>query len=1320
MRRLLYLGIIPGLIIFIGGILLWGLRGQVGATNFVVTNLNNSGAGSLRQAILDVNSNCQLGSSHVISFQLASSLAHQTYGTDRVYQIRVGSLLPIITCPNTIVDGFANNANQGLVGTDRIAGVDQLVVRKVRRPFVEIVDIADLDFGLQANVDQVTIRGIAIYGFGRDFDLIGYRTANIRLQNSHGSLVMDNLVGCPASGANQPPSGYLSYGSGIYFYDSNQGSIQNNIVCANKTNGIDINVGSIALPYANFSIKANQINSSGGNESDPIGDGIWVFGTTNAVVEGNYIVDSAGAGIDGVRGSQVLNNTVITSGLGNEQTNGISILDNGSLIKNNIITRSKGSGILVYPKLFEDVSGNLQNRISQNSTYDNGSVGIDLVPDGIGNPALYQDGQTLNDLGDQDSGGNSLLNFPVIDSLVIDCNSTKALLTGWSRPGVELELFRAALDPTGFGEGKDYLASYTEGSVLDQDSGVSAYGPGPVNGILVGQDQTNRFGFYLDLSQVSLEDYYTMTATINGSTSEFSQAIQPEQACVGLAKQVAEVNSMGFGSYQVTFDLYIKNYFDQELKNLSLTDNLLEGLSGLDYQVLELSSDQLDINPDYNGGSDQEVLIAGQGLAPDQEAQIHLVIEVKTNQYPDSFGLHHNQAILSAQYIKDQGVLDILDKSQVGIDPDPDQDGNPTNNSQPTSFGFDPRSSLGLAKHLNSVDYLGQASFELEYQFVVKNYGDTWLNDLKIIEDLGTEFGTVDWQVSGIDSPNLVVNTTYNGLDQQNLLAPDQILAPGQSAQISLKLQIKTPDGLDILVNTAEAKAIDIFGDQIDDNSVDGLDPDPNGDGDPSNDASPTSWIPDYQPKIGLAKELTEIEQSGADYIVHFRYHIKNLSDYRLKNLKLIDRLDIWFASLDYQIVSLESPDLTINPNFGQNANWNLLAGIDNLEANQVSWVDFELRLINPGQTEFANQAEVRASFGDQIVRDYSNTGSDIDPDHDQDPTNNDQITEWQLGIDLSLDKQVGQAWVRLGDQLEYSLIVRNSSQFRADNIQIKDYLPAGMEMVDYQASTGSYDQMNNIWSIPAIPANQTVNIKLLVEVNQPKDKYLNQAEVIAADQLDIDSVYNNFDFGEDDADQVISSLIDQGLGQSYLSGFVFIDSNNNGHQDNGEIGIDNLGVVIKLPDGSTQYQITDNGWYQYATSQIGQFQVIIDQTSNNYPIDMSLTTEPYGGYENQTLEVLRPEVYQFNPIGYYKSNQNQSDSPNTPVASNQDNQQSSGQVLGTTVAQPNNFEPTNYKLPRAGRYGLGMVLLLGVGVGWYCLISIKRFLWKKTSSDRL
>ena len=76
-----------------------------GAT-FTVTNANDSGAGSLRQAILDANGHSGVDD---IAFSIAGSGVHQ---------IVLQSKLPIITDPVTI-DGFSPTAYVGLALSPR-------------------------------------------------------------------------------------------------------------------------------------------------------------------------------------------------------------------------------------------------------------------------------------------------------------------------------------------------------------------------------------------------------------------------------------------------------------------------------------------------------------------------------------------------------------------------------------------------------------------------------------------------------------------------------------------------------------------------------------------------------------------------------------------------------------------------------------------------------------------------------------------------------------------------------------------------------------------------------------------------------------------------------------------------------------------------------------------------------------------------------------------------------------------------------------------------------------------------------------------------
>ena len=67
-------------------------------------------------------------------------------------------------------------------------------------------------------------------------------------------------------------------------------------------------------------------------------------------------------------------------------------------------------------------------------------------------------------------------------------------LTGWARPGSTIELFAAAADPSGFGEGRTFATSLVEGSAADLDGSSSAYA-GAINGIVQGADNTHRFRF---------------------------------------------------------------------------------------------------------------------------------------------------------------------------------------------------------------------------------------------------------------------------------------------------------------------------------------------------------------------------------------------------------------------------------------------------------------------------------------------------------------------------------------------------------------------------------------------------------------------------------------------------------------------------------------------------------------------------------------------------------------------------------------------------------------------------------------------------------
>ncbi len=92
-------------------------------------------------------------------------------------------------------------------------------------------------------------------------------------------------------------------------------------------------------------------------------------------------------------------------------------------------------------------------RVSANSIFDNGAIGIDLLP---------ANGVTPNDAGDADTGANGLQNFPVLTSAVSTPTSIAIAGSLNSLPNQQfsVEFFASpSADPSGHGEGKVFLGA---------------------------------------------------------------------------------------------------------------------------------------------------------------------------------------------------------------------------------------------------------------------------------------------------------------------------------------------------------------------------------------------------------------------------------------------------------------------------------------------------------------------------------------------------------------------------------------------------------------------------------------------------------------------------------------------------------------------------------------------------------------------------------------------------------------------------------------------------------------------------------------------
>ncbi len=100
--------------------------------------------------------------------------------------------------------------------------------------------------------------------------------------------------------------------------------------------------------------------------------------------------------------------------------------------------------------------------LARDLTAATGQIGIDLNAPGDNSNLGTAPYVTINDNNDADSGGNTLLNFPVLDTAAI--SGGNLTLTGWALPGTTIELFVADTDATQFGEGETFVATFVEGS----------------------------------------------------------------------------------------------------------------------------------------------------------------------------------------------------------------------------------------------------------------------------------------------------------------------------------------------------------------------------------------------------------------------------------------------------------------------------------------------------------------------------------------------------------------------------------------------------------------------------------------------------------------------------------------------------------------------------------------------------------------------------------------------------------------------------------------------------------------------------------------
>ena len=545
------------------------------ANTFVVTNTNDSGSGSLRQAIMNANGNPGLDT---ITFSIGS-------GSQTIKPL--GSL-PVLTDPvvidGTTQPGFSGKPLIELDGSNLVEGAGLAIVGGdsiIRSLVINRFHFTGIGIGFKGgNRVEGCYIGTDISGtialpnetngisISSSNNIIGGTTPLSRNVISGNSTAGIDISRPCCTGDESPVTGNVIQGNYIGVNSAGNAAIPN------RSRGVRISSDNSGVPFTGHIIGGTQPGAGNVISGNRV-EGLLLegFNVKNNTVQGNFIgTDATGsfaianegngvsvAGSDNLIGGSVAGAGNVISGNGCNSCAGGTGLGLGGLrnvAKNNLIgvnasltapIPNYGHGVAVsgtntivggvapgernviafnaYDGIVDAFTTSVGNTFRGNSIFSNGffnhpdksSIGIDLGGSGV----------TLNDVGDTDAGANNLQNFPVITSVTPGANSVnvKGTLNSVASTSFILDFYaNSVCDPQGYGEGARLIGSAT---VATNASGDASF----------------------DLNfAVTLPPGQVLTATATdpaGNTSEFSQCSVSAAPSAG---------SVSFSSTEVAVD----------------------------------------------------------------------------------------------------------------------------------------------------------------------------------------------------------------------------------------------------------------------------------------------------------------------------------------------------------------------------------------------------------------------------------------------------------------------------------------------------------------------------------------------------------------------------------------------------------------------------------------------------------------------------------------------------------------------------------------------------------------------------------------------
>jgi hypothetical protein len=532
----------------------------------------------------------------------------------------------------------------------------------------------------------------------------------------------------------------------------------------------------------------------------------------------------------------------------------------------------------------------------------------------------------------------------------------------------------------------------------------------------------------------------------------------------GVAKREVGVWLQDDGCALVEYEINVENLGDVNLANLQVEDDLVAAGFGdcASFDIKTLRSDDFIVNDGYDGAGDINLLSGMDELEVGDKGAINFVIEACG--CPEGTMIA-NSATGTAMT---PGGEVIEDESSDGADPDPDGNGEETDESGTTDTTLSQDPSIGSAKRVVDVQILPDGSADIIYEFNVRNYGNVSLDNIQLTDDLASVFDPCFVEVLTITSDDFTVNENYNGNTDINLLIGTDNLEVNDKGAILLAINVSNcGDDVGPFMNSGTVSGDAPNGETVEDDTQSGSDPDPDGNGDPTDNDETTDISFEFDNNIGIAKNVVAVVPNANGSVnVTYEFNIQNFGNQIVEDIQVTDNLETVYDPCDVTVLSLTSDDFTVNNTppvvFDGVSVFELLEGSDDIGVGDEGAILLTINVDNCGGETgpFNNSAFITGTAADGTpLDDISQNGTEPDPDGDGDPTNNNDPTPVNFGFDPGLGVAKRVTRLQLNDDgcfdIVYEIKVENLGDVDLADIQVTEDLVAAFGGAESFSVTG-------------------------------------------------------------------------------------------------------------------------------------------------------------------------------------------------------------------------------------------------------------------------